>query len=287
MIGPIELDARLVEAAVLLAVEAASPAERRAFHQIRDAVYRERDSERREERFRAAHDRFFARFGLGAGLLALLEEARNAGLSGDGIARVVIVPAATAAEEGADLRGEAPPALVIQILARTLLDQPRLALLLRRDLLKVADMLDPAFGYTRRLPSGEAPSHERLIRDRYRVHWDASVDGRLSARGLLPAGARQERLEEFSAAFRSVGSEAARQAFDRLFDGPRPTHDDLCRLALDAELCFLCRLPTRSFHAAREGLDGAIAALIAADNPGWSPGAPICLQCADLYAARA
>lgn len=302
--GPVEFDVRLIEAAVLLAVEVASPMEQRAFHEIRDALYRDGDPEQREARFNEMHGRFFVRFKLGAGLLALLDEGTPAGCVGASVSRTIVAQAFSSADEGADLRAvEGPrdergaqPILLIRLRPRTLLDPGRMAPLLRRDLLHVADMIDPAFAYTRQLPSVAEPARDALIKDRYRVLWDTSVDGRLAARGLLSPGGRAMRLAEFLLTFPMIETGAAEREFLKLFDGPRPSHDELCLQAADprgegrgtlgADLCSLCRCPTRVFHSAPGGLDRDLLPMILRENPGFRPDDPVCLQCADLYAAR-
>lgn len=61
--------------------------------------------------------------------------------------------------------GEAAPTLVVRLRPQSLLDQGALRTLLRRELLHVADMLDPAFGYLKELPSVDTdPAVLNLLR---------------------------------------------------------------------------------------------------------------------------
>lgn len=83
-------------------------------------------------------------------------------------------------------------------------------------------MLDPRFGYATALPAG--------ARERYRVAWKVSVDGRLVRTGRLPGTARVARWEEFRNAFPTLGAAAA-DVFARLFDDPAPTHAGLVAIA--------------------------------------------------------
>jgi hypothetical protein len=62
-----------------------------------------------------------------------------------------------------------------------------------------------------------------LLRERYRVVWDVTVDGRLSREGLLPTRVRQARLAEFTRAF-PMPTRTAETAFARWFDGPPTSH---------------------------------------------------------------
>ena len=64
------------------------------------------------------------------------------------------------------------------------LDLESLRLLLRRELLRLQDMLDPAFDYAPVLPGLEEqdPIHQNMTRDRYRLLWESYVEGRLVRR---------------------------------------------------------------------------------------------------------
>jgi hypothetical protein len=178
-----------------------------------------------------------------------------------------------------------------------LLEPAALMPLLRRELRHVADMLDPAFGYEPRLPAGgPARTHERLIRDRYRAAWNATVDGRLVREGKLDAGARERSFEEFAAAFGTL-DEVAPAAFAELFADPAPTHARLVALAMAPRAvvvgpeagpvaCPLCGCPSASGLVDGAALDHASRAEIVAEFPDWTAAAGSCRQCADLYAAR-
>jgi len=71
--------------------------------------------------------------------------------------------------------------------------------------------------------STQHPAALNLLRERYRVLWDATIDGRLCREGLLGAGARAVRLSEFARAFPML-RERTQAAFAPWFDGPRLTH---------------------------------------------------------------
>jgi hypothetical protein len=196
-------------------------------------------------------------------------------------------------DEGADLhdsRGTAPT-LAVKLTPGSLLDFDRIAPLLRSELLHVEDMLDPEFGYERELPSFEIdPVFEKLLRDRYRVLWDASVDGRLAGRGWLPEGGEARRRREFLAAFSMLGTDVEKE-FERFFDGRRPTHGELLSFARSVEgrgagRCPLCRFPTARLRGDEEPLDDQVVEAIRSDFPDFRPSKGICVQCADLYEAR-
>jgi hypothetical protein len=241
----------LMEEAVLLAERQAPPAVSRAFRRERDRIYRIVDPDAREARFEALHLRWFARFGLKARLASAVNgHARGAGLQAchgapfrwpAGVAGRLadgrVIRATARAEEGADLvDAVAPgpdgrPLLVIRLRPMTLVDPATLRALLRHELTHVADMLDPAFGYQRALPpSDDGPQADTLLRDRYRVVWDVTIDGRLARDGAAHPVAHEARWREFHAAFAAIGVSCSR-VFDRWWSEPRPTHAKLLAFA--------------------------------------------------------
>jgi hypothetical protein len=182
--------------------------------------------------------------------------------------------------------------LAVKLTPASLLDFDRVAPLLRSELLHVEDMLDPAFGYERDLPSlGADPVYEKLVRDRYRVLWNTSVDGRLADRGQLPKEGEARSRRDFLAAFSMLGSDAEAR-FQDLFHGPRPEHAELLSFAASADgraagRCPLCRFPTTRFRGCDEPLDAQVEEAIRLDFADWNLSNGICVQCADLYEARA
>lgn len=221
-------DAVLVEEAVLLAERHLRAADVATFRAERDLVYGVHDPDEREARFEALHGRWFIQLGLDRPLHEVLGEFpellhRTLGCR--------VLPAVCPRDEMADVCVEvgAPatasrPTIVARLRPQLLLDREAVRGLLRRELLHVADMLDPAFGYRRELPSvDQDPAVVNLLRERYRVLWDTTIDGRLLRGGRLGARARAARLSEFVRAFPML-SEGAETAFAPWFDGPRPTH---------------------------------------------------------------
>jgi hypothetical protein len=286
----VKIDPGLVEESVLLAAEASSPLIRRRYRRERNAVYEIADTEKREAAFMELDARWFARLGLGLTLWKLLREFDS--VLGR-ISRCVVLRADRSRDEGADLhesRG-AMPTLAVKLTPGSLLQFDRILPLLRSELLHVEDMLDPAFGYERDLPAfGVDPVYENIVRDRYRVLWNASADGRLAARGLLAPGGEARRRREFLAAFSMLGPEAEAY-FERFFLGPRPSHEELLSFAGNVEgrasgRCSLCRFPSARLRGEEEPLDASVEEAIRRDFPEFRPSQGICPQCADLYEAR-
>jgi hypothetical protein len=226
----------LMEEAVLLVEPTLPAADRRAFRRERDRIYEVVEPADREARFTAFHQRWFVRLELYHGVERVVAERPELAARLDDCR---VVPAAKRTDEGADLLDRvalghpgAPPLLVMRLRPATLVEPDVLRLLLRHELTHVWDMLDPAFGYERVLPGCEdGPAHDNILRDRYRVLWDVSIDGRLVRAGLGDEAMRVVRWREFAATFPMLGSRA-RGAFEDWFDRLTPTHAALMAFAL-------------------------------------------------------
>jgi len=280
---------QLVEAAVLAAMDAGTT--EFTFHAERDALYEIADPERREAAFAAAHARWFERLALDRPLRETLAGRPEIVTS---CARCLVTRARGGRDEGGDLlvSPSSRPNLSVRLLPETVAAPDRLRLLLRRELLHVADMLDPRFGYEPALPECVAGSaRERAVRDTYRILWDVYVDGRLVRAGLVPAAARVDRVRDFARAFSHLG-DGLEAAFSRVFDTSELTHADLLGLATGdvagapRARCRLCDMPTRALEPAPDRLPRAVLAAIADDFPGWRPRDGLCGRCAELYASR-
>ncbi|OGK95613.1 MAG: hypothetical protein A3D33_08565 [Candidatus Rokubacteria bacterium RIFCSPHIGHO2_02_FULL_73_26] len=285
----LEYEPRLVEGAVLLAV-AGRAAERR-FRAERDRFYRVADGAEREMGFDTFHAAWFARLALDRPFCEALEEQPAIVAR---CARWLVARARGRSDEAADLLVPhgARPTLLVRVTCETVAAPEALRLLLRRELLHVADMLDPRFAYAPGVPADVAGGpRERLVRENYRVLWNVYVDGRLARRGLVPASVRAERLREFTRAFAPLG-DAAAAAFAPFFDENDRTHADLMAFAARGPgaaplpRCRLCELPglTLSVDSA---LPAHTRAAIALDFPAWRPADGVCARCAELYASRA
>jgi len=286
-------DAQLVEETVLLAMRAEPPERQTAFRQDRDSIYEVADADMRDTGFRELHARWFVSLELGRPLERALGERPELMLArGCSVLRAQCLP-----EEAADLAaGADAPLIVICLRPQSLIDRERLLPFLRHELMHVADMLDPAFGYERELPVSEAgPAYDGILRDRYRVIWDTTIDGRLVRGGLLPATARQVRLAEFARAFPML-AERTEECFARWFGEARPVHREIVTFAmtpgscpagrrLDGR-CPLCRLPVAVLDGQVERLAAETVAELVRRYPQWRPELGLCRQCADLSRSR-
>jgi hypothetical protein len=297
MNGRVEIHPRLVEDSVWRALQ--GRVEAADFHGERDSLYRIEDPEERESAFVAFHAAWFRRLEIDAPIRQTIEEQEDRFAS---VARCLIAPASSSRSQAGELfvSSAGSRSVVITILPEMLVDHDRALVFLRRELMHIGDMLDPAFEYEPRLPDQPAgPAHDRLLQDRYRILWNCSVDGRLLRQGRIPASLREDRRSEFARAFACLGI-LIPDCFDRIFHGPRPDHPALVAMASDPEALFgrleapptpgrrcpLCAFPTVDFEPEPETLSGSILTTIRAEFPAWSPEDGLCLQCAELYRAR-
>ncbi len=307
----VSYEPRLVEEAVFHAVRGHS--QERAFHRQKDRLYETKDPEAREAGFRGFHGTWFETLGLARPIVQALDEQPSIAAA---TRSCQVASARARPEEGAELFvGPAGDALsdrerrwvVIRLSPEALAIPDRVLQFLRHELLHIADMLDPRFDYEPRLPEPAAgPAPERLLRDRYRVLWDTTIDGRLMRLGRAPASARPDRLRDFARTFPMLGAHTE-ATFARFFDRDSGTHTDLATFAahpgpsapsaladprhptpgpLPGERCPLCRFPTHTFEPEPEGLPAQVLGRIRADFPAWKPVHGLCRQCADLYHAR-
>jgi hypothetical protein len=231
--------ADLVEEAVLLAEPSMTVETRRAFRRERDRVYVVSDVDAREVRFRHLHRQWFHKLGLDCGIEQMIADRLTDACGASFPKECRVVGAVTRREEGADLVDRIAPesgaihvVLVIRLRPLTLLDPKVVAALLHHELTHVADMLDPEFGYERALPpSGEGPSADTILRDRYRVLWDTTIDGRLAREGHADEAVRRARRQEFVDTFTMLGGRGV-TAFDEWFACTQPSHARLAAYAL-------------------------------------------------------
>ncbi len=290
----------LVEEAVLLAERTIMP-DASTFRRERNRIYQMADEGERENSFHALHFRYFADLGLYAAVKQALDEHVDVTSRVD---MCHVARALTRQDESADLVDElhcregavGAPVLLVQLLPTTVVKPAHVVqMLLHHELMHVADILNPAFGYERHLPrSGDGPSGDTMLQDRYRVLWDTTIDGRLVRRGQASAGAREARWRAFAATFGMLGDRCP-GAFERWFNEARPTHAEILAFAKPASgavdqpdpgRCPLCRFPTASLDSRITSLSDGVIETIRSDRPEWRREHGICPQCLDLYEAR-
>ena len=296
-------DPRFVEDSVFVALRTRH--EQTAYHRERARHYEIADMHEREKRFEQLNRQWFLRLGLSEEIKRSLEEQPTLFSS---VRFCVVAQATRKKEEGAELFVNPDPALkdrakrTLRLLfcPETLLKPTELTTFLRRELFHIVDMLDADFLYEPSLPLAECgPTHDALLRDRYRTLWEITIDGRMSRRGWLPQSARADQFANFTRTFPMLG-QASKDIFAFLFDQEPHTHAELVAFAQSGGIaerwpspsaqpgnrCPLCGFPTHTFEPEPDSLPDETVAAIAQDFSQWRPSLGLCLQCADLYRAR-
>ncbi|MBM3881754.1 MAG: hypothetical protein FJ387_18855 [Verrucomicrobia bacterium] len=170
---------------------------------------------------------------------------------------------------------------------------------LRHEYGHLNDMVDPLFGYSPALHAPAlTPMAVPLARERYRVLWDASIDGRLTQAGHPPPTTAPQHRAAFDRAFGFWSESKRAEVFDSLWHQPSPTHRHLAGLATDPRdlasagqpvagaACPLCGFPT--FNWAPTGaLSDAVLDRIRHEFPPWTIEAGACVRCVEVYQAQA
>lgn len=295
----------LVEQATFLA--ARRDAKDRLLRDELDAAYGIMDQDMRDERFAQIHGRWFVKLDLDQPIRTLIAEQP---LIERRVGRCHVREAAGRRRENVELfvrtrstaDGENERTLIIELCPESLLETDRLSAWLRRELFKIADMLDDAFGYSPGLPEVHH-ARQNLVRDRYRVLWDAYVEARLRRAGNESSTGFRRLRESFGRAFSGGGSMASAMCLDKLLQRTSSTHGDLLRWALQpetmpgwqviaqdaahapGELCPLCRFPTYDWFVFRAEEHRLIVSAIAESQPTWHIDRGACRQCVETYAA--
>jgi hypothetical protein len=287
----------LVEAVVLEAEPMLTAAGRQAFRDARNAVYQMLDADAREAAFRELHQEWFAKLRLHERVETVLNWQCELGSR---VAQCRVLRAFRFKDEGADLfdvvasrKADRQPLLVIRLRPSRLLEGESLSMFLTRELMHVLDMLDPRFGYRRTLPVSDCgPSADTLVRNRYRVVWDVTIDGRLARGGAVRPAVRESRIEEFATAFPMLGDQM-RHHFDNWFDRIEPTHDRIVEFAMHPPAsrssggrCPICRFPAAALDPAPERMSAAARHRIELEHQEWHIDQGLCSQCLDLYEAH-
>ncbi|MEK7779924.1 MAG: hypothetical protein AAB370_00315 [Verrucomicrobiota bacterium] len=169
----------------------------------------------------------------------------------------------------------------------------------RHEFTHLSDMLHPAFDY---MPTLDLPglngAQQRLARERYRLLWDITIDGRLFAMGHVPMTAREQHAAAFARGYSFWPLEKQTETFALLWRNAATRHADFLALIADPRglrdahrpapggSCPLCDFPTFTWADA-DALRPEIAARVIAEFPIWSPDQGLCGRCLETYQAAA
>jgi hypothetical protein len=208
--------------------------------------------------------------------------------------RVLIGEAAGRAGEGVTCDGSV---VGVRLHARRFDRPERLRAWCRHAFGHAEDTLDPSFGF---VPGWDAQPGSSAAAERLHALWDISIDGRTAASDQAAVTAGHRTL--VGRLCPGLPATAVVDLVDRLWDGPRPTFEQLRSWAaepgeLARELgvpevvvtpvpgplppgrCPLCGFPSHDLRIP----EPAIGRAVAVEFPAWEPGHGLCARCSDRY----
>ncbi len=281
------------------------------YHDKRDAIY-EMEEERRPKRFRELDSDFFSRLGYDVFIKEVFEEYPDIE---EKINEVHVRRATTRQNEGSNVVDEGTK-VIIRLYPELFIEgSSEIRTVIRHELMHVSDMMNSKFEYNVDEDFGRSPMEERIIRDRYRLFWDISVDGRLTNSGRETTATKEERKKEFDSFFSKIPEETRNLIFDKIWNSEDPlSHNKMVELSKDTNkvlalaagsrsvdelveetkdlgplpgtTCPLCGFP--SFDWIEEvANDEATAKVINEEFPDWKPQDGVCSRCAEYYKIKA
>lgn len=288
----------LVEAVILLCTAGRRPGvpplQIRRFHAERERCYAQLDPDQRQEAFAHLHLAWFREWELADQLAAAA--GRFPGLA-NALATLAFRQARTQSDEGAELYAnpEGQRHGIVALRPDRFTGPAALDRWLHHELAHLADMLDARFGYSP-LWTGATPSaaRERLVRERYRLLWNVSIDGRLTRRQLATVADESRRRAEFNRAFAFLPEPRQADLFGGLWNGRMTGHADLLALAMDPRglhdahaplpgaQCPLCGFTAFAWIDVRT-LHPEAQARLHAEFPDRPSEETVCARCAEIY----
>jgi hypothetical protein len=266
----------------------------RRFHAERERCYRILDPDERSTAFARLQLNWFGEWGFGERL-------------GRIAAHFAVLPSTLAALGFRKARGRNDEAAelyrdpegqwrgIVALRPERFADETALTRFLHHELAHLEDMVNPDFGYSPELgQTGQTPSQLRLTRERYRLLWDVSIDGRLAQRGLETVADEVQRRQEFIRGFAFLPDERRDELFDSLWQGQLAQHRPLLEIAADPRelrgrhapvpgaACPLCGFATFQW-AEVDRLRTAARERMRAEFPDGYDGEPVCARCAEMY----
>lgn len=266
----------------------------RRFHREREKLYAILDPDERNAAFFRLHLEWFREWGLENMLTDLLREFP---LLPGALNVLAFRKARGKNEEGAELYVSAETGRngVVALQPERFGNDDSLCCLLRHELTHLQDMIDPAFGYSPHLHlPGQTAAQQRLTRERYRLLWDITIDGRLTNSGRGTVGTREQHRASFERAFNFLPEIKRADLFAKLWSGHLAQHGQILALASDPrELhgvhqpipgapCPLCGFATFRW-ADPSRLTEQAAAAIRAEFPVWKVEEGLCARCLEMF----
>lgn len=268
------------------------------FHAEREKLYSILDPDERNTGFFHLHVGWFREWGLEKVLLDLLAELPS--LSGK-LALLALRRTQGKTDEGAELYvNQAGQRTAIVALRPAFFAQgTAIRDYLRHEFMHLNDMVNPAFGYSPTLDlPGLNSAQQRLARERYRLLWDITIDGRLAARGHPPMQNQEQHVAAFDRGYAFWTEEKRSSVFASLWKSRSPSHAELLSLIDDPRglrhslrpaagaSCPLCDFPTFAW-APDDRVSQDILRRIQLEFPQWQADQGLCNRCLETYEATA
>jgi hypothetical protein len=266
------------------------------FHREREKLYGILDPDERNAAFFRLQLDWFREWGLEQPLTDLLNEFP---LVRQQLGVLAIRKTVRKNEEGTELYvNEAGQRTgLVALRQERLTDDAALRAYLRHEFTHLHDMLNPEFGYSPELDlPGFNPAQKRLARERYRLLWDTTIDGRLMAAGHPPAQTYEQHAAAFAQGYSFWAGQKQAETLNSLWQCRSPRHADLLALIANPRglreahrpapgaSCPLCDFPTFNW-ADVTVLAPEILARIAGEFPAWAPEQGLCDRCRETYEA--
>ena len=270
----------------------------RRFHAARERCYDILDPDERNAAFFRLHLEWFREWGLEKVLLDLVDEYP---LVSPALNILAFRKVRLKKDEGAELyvHPEQGRSAVVAMRPERFEHDDAVSGLLRHEFMHLSDMVDPAFGYSPSLNvRGTNPTQQRIIRERYRLLWDITIDGRLTrstAHDRTQAHFLRTRHRAlFDRAFSFWAEDQRSSVFELLWEEVRPSHERLLALAADprdlshataplpGSPCPLCQFPTFDWRDVTD-LSREVTSKLIAQFPDWRPEQGACKRCIEIY----
>lgn len=295
-------DDDLVEAVVFLCASGkrrgVPPLHVRRFHAERERAYSILDPDARNAAFARVHFGWFREWRVESALAAVVAQFP---LLDPYLAGLAFRKARVKSEEGSELYGrpDGQRRGIVALRPERFEHEESLLQFLHHELMHLSDMLDPSFGYVPDLAqAGQTVSQQRLIRERYRLLWDVTIDGRLWRSGRATIASEAQRCAEFERGFGFLPEGDRAILFAQLWTGRLARHAELLAIASDPRHlnfvhqplpgapCPLCGFATFQWADPR-ALHADVVANVQREFPAWRPATGLCSRCAEIYSATA
>lgn len=268
------------------------------FHREREKLYAILDPDQRNTAFFKLHLDWFREWGLEKLLTDLLQEFP---LLPEKLNVLAVRTTRGKNDEGAELyvNETGQRSAILALRPESFARDAALREYVRHEFTHLSDMLNPDFGYAPTLDlSGLNGAQHRLARERYRLLWDITIDGRLAAAGHTPMAAREQHATAFARGYSFWPEERQIETFAQLWGNAAPRHAEFLALIADPRglreahrpapgaSCPLCEFPTFTWADA-DALLPHISARVVSEFPGWTAEQGLCGRCLETYQAAA